>query len=231
MRFLEGIEWTLRTRGTAMQRVLCAAMMAVLTGAKLPGGGYACQLAMFAVLLRRGLLVPAAFAGMMTGFVVSYGVGEVICCWQLPAATLLWLTACLWVKRQMPLAVFLAELTAGAVMDVAMSIASSLCEINEKSPDLPARELLKSGLTIGRDIMGTMANTLVLAYIGSALCCMLLMVTYSSNVSQILNREQIAVEILQALAGSIGILAALPLTAITSVLCLKPLNRIKRSVH
>ena len=119
----------------------------------------------------------------------------------------------------------------GAVMDVAMSIASSLCEINEKSLDLPARELLKSGLTIGRDIMGTMANTLVLAYIGSALCCMLLMVTYSSNVSQILNREQIAVEILQALAGSIGILAALPLTAITSVLCLKPLNRIKRSVH
>lgn len=119
----------------------------------------------------------------------------------------------------------------GAVMDVAMSIASSLCEINEKSPDLPARELLKSGLTIGRDIMGTMANTLVLAYIGSALCCMLLMVTYSSNVGQILNREQIAVEILQALAGSIGILAALPLTAITSVLCLKPLNRIKRKGH
>ena len=118
MRFLEGIEWTLRTRGTAMQRVLCAAMMAVLTGAKLPGGGYACQLAMFAVLLRRGLLVPAAFAGMMAGFVVSYGVGEVVCCWQLPAATLLWLTACLWVKRQMPLAVFLAELTAGAVMGV-----------------------------------------------------------------------------------------------------------------
>ena len=71
MRFLEGIEWTLRTRGTAMQRVLCAAMMAALTGARLPGGGYACQLAMFAVLLRRGLLVPAAFAGMMTGFVVS----------------------------------------------------------------------------------------------------------------------------------------------------------------
>lgn len=119
----------------------------------------------------------------------------------------------------------------GAVMDVAMSIASSLWEINEKSPDLPARELLKSGLTIGRDIMGTMANTLVLAYIGSALCCMLLMVTYSSNVGQILNREQIAVEILQALAGSIGILAALPLTAITSVLCLKPLNRIKRKGH
>ena len=118
MRFLEGIEWTLRTRGTALQRVLCAAMMAALTGAELPGGGYACQLAMFAVLLKRGLLVPAAFAGMMAGFVVSYGVGAVVCCWQLPAATLLWLTACLWVKRQMPLAVFLAALTAGAVMGI-----------------------------------------------------------------------------------------------------------------
>ena len=79
MRFLEGIEWTLRTRGTALQRVLCAAMMAALTGAELPGGGYACQLAMFAVLLKRGLLVPAAFAGMMAGFVVSYGVGAVVC--------------------------------------------------------------------------------------------------------------------------------------------------------
>ena len=118
MRFLEGIEWTLRTRGTALQRVLCAAMMAALTGAELPGGGYACQLAMFAVLLKRGLLVPAAFVGMMAGFVVSYGVGAVVCCWQLPAATLLWLTACLWVKRQMPLAVFLAALTAGAVMGI-----------------------------------------------------------------------------------------------------------------
>lgn len=117
----------------------------------------------------------------------------------------------------------------GAVMDVAMSIASSLCEINEKSPNLSARELLRSGLNIGQDIMGTMANTLVLAYIGSAMCCILLMVTYSSNISQILNREQIAVEVLQAIAGSIGILAALPLTAITSVICLKRPHIFKKS--
>ena len=108
----------------------------------------------------------------------------------------------------------------GAVMDVAMSIASSLQEIHEKTPTLPARELLKSGLTIGRDIMGTMANTLVLAYIGSSLASVLLLVTYSANVTQILNRELIAVEILQALAGSLGILFALPLTAV-SVFLLK----------
>ena len=125
----------------------------------------------------------------------------------------------------------IVRVTRGAVMDVAMSISSACWELRELNPALPRKALFRSGMNIGKDAMGTMANTLVLAYIGSALCCMLLMVTYSSNVSQILNREQIAVEILQALAGSIGILAALPLTAITSVLCLKPLNRIKRSVH
>ena len=101
----------------------------------------------------------------------------------------------------------------GAVMDVAMSIASSLCEINEKSPDLPARELLKSGLTIGRDIMGTMANTLVLAYIGSSLTCVLLMVAYNANIEQVINKEVIIADVLQALAGSMGMLLTLPLTS------------------
>ena len=109
----------------------------------------------------------------------------------------------------------------GAVMDVAMSIASSLYEIHEKSPALSSRELLKSGLTIGRDIMGTMANTLVLAYIGSSLTCVLLLVSYSANVTQIVNRELVTVEILQALAGSLGILSALPLTAAVSTFLLK----------
>ena len=58
----------------------------------------------------------------------------------------------------------------GAVMDVAMDISSSLSEINYRNPDLSFKELYKSGIRIGRDIMGTMANTLVLAYAGSSLC-------------------------------------------------------------
>ena len=65
MGFLEGIGGALRVRGTAMQRVLCALMMALLTAARLPGGGYACQTAMFAVLLRLGCCVPAAFSGRL----------------------------------------------------------------------------------------------------------------------------------------------------------------------
>ena len=63
--FLSGIERTLRERGTWVQRILCAAMMALLSMAELPGGGYCCQSAMFAVLLRQGFCVPAAFTGVM----------------------------------------------------------------------------------------------------------------------------------------------------------------------
>lgn len=105
----------------------------------------------------------------------------------------------------------------GAVMDVAMSIASSLYEIKQNSPEISNRELIQSGFRIGQDMMGTMANTLVLAYIGSSLTSVLLLFAYNSNVTQILNREMIAAEILQAIAGSLGILAALPLTTVVSV--------------
>ena len=118
--FLQGIERTLRIRGTLVQRVLCAALMALLTGAALPGGGYACQIAMFAVVLRLGFCVPAAFVGIMAGFAAQYGLGDLSGCWQLPAATLLWLSTGLWAQRssrmRMAAAVFLVQLTGVVVM-------------------------------------------------------------------------------------------------------------------
>ncbi|MGN0547148.1 MAG: YibE/F family protein [Acutalibacteraceae bacterium] len=101
----------------------------------------------------------------------------------------------------------------GAVMDVSMSISSSLYELRIKSPDIKPSELMKSGFTIGRDMMGTMANTLVLAYIGSSLTCVLLLVAYNANIEQVVNKELIVAEILQALAGSMGMLLTLPLTS------------------
>lgn len=101
----------------------------------------------------------------------------------------------------------------GAVMDVAMSISSSLHELKIKSPEIKPAELMKSGFTIGRDMMGTMANTLVLAYIGSSLTCVLLLVSYNANIEQVVNKEMIIAEILQALAGSMGMLLTLPLTS------------------
>ena len=101
----------------------------------------------------------------------------------------------------------------GAIMDVSMSIASSLEEISQVSENPTPAMLIKSGLSIGRDIMGTMANTLVLAYIGSSLSVVLLLVAHNGSLLELLNRESIIVEILQALAGSIGILMSSPLTS------------------
>ena len=102
----------------------------------------------------------------------------------------------------------------GAIMDVAISISSSLWEIKEKGRILKFNELFRSGLTIGRDIMGSMANTLILAYIGSSLTVVLLLSVFSGSLLGLFNSEMIAVEILQALAGSFGILFAMPLTAL-----------------
>ena len=101
----------------------------------------------------------------------------------------------------------------GAIMDVSMSIASALEEISQVTEHPTPAMLIKSGLSIGRDIMGTMANTLVLAYIGSSLSVVLLLVAHNGSLLELLNRESIIVEILQALAGSIGILMTIPLTS------------------
>ncbi len=111
----------------------------------------------------------------------------------------------------------------GAVMDVAMDIASSLYEVHRHAPDISFSELFKSGMNIGRDVMGTMANTLVLAYIGSNLCAILLRVSYASSLTMLLNTESITVEVLQALVGSLGILLTIPLT--TLVCCVRYTDR------
>jgi len=103
----------------------------------------------------------------------------------------------------------------GAVMDVSMSLSSSLAELKEQVGSMTARQITRSGMVIGRDIMGTMANTLILAYIGSSLSVTLLLVAYNSNAPMLLfNSEMIMVELLQAVAGSLGILLTIPLTSI-----------------
>lgn len=102
----------------------------------------------------------------------------------------------------------------GAVMDVAMSMSSSLHELSIKVPDISFKSLVSSGFEIGRDMMGTMANTLVLAYVGSSLSSVLLFVSYAGGAADLFNKEIIANEILQAVAGSIGILLTIPVTAL-----------------
>lgn len=114
----------------------------------------------------------------------------------------------------------------GAIMDVAMSISSSLWEVKDTAEAASFDMLLRSGMNIGRDIMGTMANTLILAYIGSSLSVILLLTVYSTSLLYLLNLEMIIVEILQALVGSFGILLTIPLT---SFICSIIYTKIRRN--
>lgn len=104
----------------------------------------------------------------------------------------------------------------GAVMDISMSIASATNELAENIENKDFKTFLKSGLNIGQDSIGTMTNTLVLAYIGSSLSIVLLMVVYQSDILQLINLEMIVYEILQAIIGSMGILLAIPITSLFS---------------
>ncbi|MBR3614028.1 MAG: YibE/F family protein [Clostridia bacterium] len=102
----------------------------------------------------------------------------------------------------------------GACMDVGMSIASSLDEIKIKNPDITWQELLKSGMNIGRDVIGTMTNTLILAYVGGSLTLILLFMASNMNIYEILNKETIAEQVISALAGSMGVVYTVPITSL-----------------
>lgn len=115
--------------------------------------------------------------------------------------------------------------TQGAVMDIAMSISSSIHEVHEANPKLSARELLRSGMNVGRDAMGTMANTLVLAFAGTSLNMMIFLYSYDVSYVQLMNTDFIAIEIIRSLAGSIGIVLTVPLVA---MLCAQLLARKKK---
>lgn len=113
----------------------------------------------------------------------------------------------------------------GAIMDVAMSIASAANEIYEKHPSITNKELFLSLMNIGRDVMGTMTNTLILAFVGSSLPTIMMIWGYDMQYQQFINIPAISIEIMQGLTGSIGIIATVPLTAFVSTLLIKEENR------
>lgn len=101
----------------------------------------------------------------------------------------------------------------GAVMDVSMSVSSAVSEIASLNPGIGFSKLFKSGLNIGRDAMGTMANTLVLAYAGSSLNMMVLIYSYGVSLNQLLNTDFVAIELIMAISGSVGIIMTVPCVA------------------
>lgn len=112
----------------------------------------------------------------------------------------------------------------GAVMDVAMSISSSCWELRQLNPGLPKAALFRSGMNIGRDAMGTMANTLILAFAGASLNTLLLFRIYGYPAIQLFNSDEIAVELIRGLAGSIGIILTVPLVAALSAALMPPVK-------
>ncbi|MCD7752967.1 MAG: YibE/F family protein [Clostridiales bacterium] len=101
----------------------------------------------------------------------------------------------------------------GAVMDIAMSVASAMDELKEKRPDIPTKELFLSGVKVGRDATGTMANTLVLAIAGSSFNMMVLIYSYQVSFTQLMNTDFVAIELIRGIAGSLGIVLAVPCVA------------------
>lgn len=101
----------------------------------------------------------------------------------------------------------------GAMMDVGIDISSSINEIHEVNPFRTKKQLFESGMSVGRDIMGTMANTLILAYTGCSLMLMVNWAVYSESFFDMLNNGYIVVEVVKALCGSIGMVLTIPLTA------------------
>lgn len=107
----------------------------------------------------------------------------------------------------------------GAIMDVGMSIVSALYEVYLHNPALTAKEIFQSGIEIGKDMIGTMTNTLILAFTGSALISLLVFISYQVQFNQLFNSNYLSIEIAQGLCGTFGIVLTIPAaSAIMAVL-------------
>ncbi len=104
----------------------------------------------------------------------------------------------------------------GAVVDVAMSISSALAEVHEANPDYGRRQLFRSGMNIGRDMVGTMTNTLILAFLGSGFTLILYLSSLDISFRQITSSAYASLEIISGISCSAGLILAIPLTALIS---------------
>jgi uncharacterized membrane protein len=118
--------------------------------------------------------------------------------------------------------------TLGALDDIAVGQSSSIFELSRANPSLHWQALFTRGMTIGRDHIAAMVNTLLLAYVGTALPFLLLFAVYSEPLTMTLNREIIAEEIVRTLVGSLGLLAGMPLTSLIAALVAQ--NRASKDV-
>lgn len=111
----------------------------------------------------------------------------------------------------------------GATMDVAMSIASSMAEVQAQTPDISCRALFQAGMRVGRDMMGTDSNTLILAFAGGSVSMLVLDYAYDLSWLQIINSNNIGIAVMQGLAGSFGVVLSVPvMVALAMLLYVRP---------
>ena len=108
-------------------------------------------------------------------------------------------------------AIFLSS--SGAVMDLAMDVSAGMVEILHKRPDIPRRELVGSGMNIGRSVVGTMTTTLLLAYSGGYLTLMMTFAAQGVGPLDFINNPYVASEAVKTLVGSFGLVLVAPFTA------------------
>ena len=101
-------------------------------------------------------------------------------------------------------------------MDVSVSIASALREIQSLNKDVSSKKLFKSGMSIGRDIIGTMVNTLVFAFIGSSLVTIMVLISHGVSFNQLVNSDFFSVEITKGLIGTVVVIIMVPVTSLFS---------------
>ncbi|MFD5817131.1 YibE/F family protein [Streptomyces sp. NPDC127038] len=106
----------------------------------------------------------------------------------------------------------------GVLDDVTVTQTSAVWELHEANPTMGWRGLYRAGIRIGRDHIASVVNTLVLAYAGAALPLLLLFSIAQSSVDTVANSELVAEEIVRTLVGSIGLVAAVPVTTALAAL-------------
>lgn len=179
----------------------------------------------------------AAFAGTMVSMLVAYGIAAT--CGQLASLngfglantdSLVIIAASTQMQMSHLLLVGVVLAAFGGIMDIAMSIASAIEELYRHKPSLPAKELSSAGMHIGRDMMGTMVNTLLLAYVGASICTLLLLYSFMMPVEPpaygsvletfkqtntvplwtLLNNNLVGSELLEGITGAVAIVFTVP---------------------